>query len=73
MCPTYFESSFSDKIEIMIPHYVIHPHLKPCHYVIYATIYSVHFKLAVMVCVSFSGPLSKLRVDHLANLKSYRL
>ena len=36
--PTYTGSSFSDKIAIMIRHYVIHPHLKTRHYVIHLTI-----------------------------------
>ena len=35
--PTYTGSSFSDKITIMIRHYVIHPRLKTRHYVIHPT------------------------------------
>ena len=39
--PTYSGSPFSDEIAIMIRHYVIHPYLKICYYVMHPTKYFV--------------------------------
>ena len=71
--PTYSRSSFSDKIPIMIHHYVIHPHFMIRHYVIHRTNY-IEFECVVIKPDKLGPqPCHKMRVSSILEMLRHSL